>query len=138
MGGNLVGEVKEVGVFTPKLEKVDKLSSGEVGYLSVNIKDLRKITIGDTITTIENGSEVSLAPFAKRKTFVYSSFYPADEENYGNLRDGLLKLSLNDASFTYQSEVSQSLGSGFRCGFSGLFHMEIIQEDWKGSITFLW
>ena len=128
MGGNLVGEVKEVGVFTPKLEKVDKLSSGEVGYLSVNIKDLRKITIGDTITTIENGSEVSLAPFAKRKTFVYSSFYPADEENYGNLRDGLLKLSLNDASFTYQSEVSQSLGSGFRCGFSGLFHMEIIQE----------
>jgi len=126
--GNLVGEVKEVGVFTPKLEKVDKLSSGEVGYLSVNIKDLRRITIGDTITTAENGSGVPLTPFAKRKTFVYSSFYPADEENYGNLRDGLLKLSLNDSSFTYQTEVSQSLGSGFRCGFSGLFHMEIIQE----------
>ncbi len=125
---NLVGEVKEVGVFTPKMQKVDKLSSGEVGYLSVNIKDLRKIAIGDTITTVENGAKVPLTAFAKRKTFVYSSFYPADEENYGNLRNGLLKLSLNDSSFTYEPEVSQSLGSGFRCGFSGLFHMEIIQE----------
>ena len=126
--GNLVGEVKEVGIFAPKLEKVDRLSSGEVGYLSVNIKDLRRISVGDTITTVEDGSEVPLAPFEKRKIFVYSSFYPADDQNYEGLREGLLKLSLNDSSFTYEPEVSQSLGSGFRCGFSGLFHMEIIQE----------
>ncbi|MCK4244529.1 MAG: translation elongation factor 4 [Candidatus Omnitrophica bacterium] len=125
---NLVGEVKEVGIFTPKLEKVDRLSSGEVGYLSVNIKDLRRISVGDTITTAENGSEVPLAPFEKRKTFVYSSFYPADDQDYEGLRESLLKLSLNDSSFTYEPEVSQSLGAGFRCGFSGLFHMEIIQE----------
>ncbi len=126
--GNFVGEVKEVGIFTPELEKVDSLSPGEVGYLSVNIKDLRRISVGDTITTLEDGSEVPLAPFEKRKTFVYSSLYPADDQDYGSLREGLLKLSLNDPSFTYEPEASQSLGSGFRCGFSGLFHMEIIQE----------
>jgi len=125
---DLVGEVKEVGVFKPEPEEVDSLSAGEVGYLSVNIKDLRKILVGDTITTVDNGSKTPLVPAEKNKTFVYSSFYPADDGNYESLREGLLKLSLNDPSFTYEPETSSSLGPGFRCGFSGLFHMEIIQE----------
>jgi GTP-binding protein LepA len=121
-------EVIKVGVFDPHLRDVDKLSAGDVGFLVAGIKDVKDTKIGDTITTVKNPAETSLPGFQVLKPMVFCGLYPVDSTVYDLLRDALEKLILNDSSFTYEPESSLALGFGFRCGFLGLLHMEIIQE----------
>ena len=120
-------EVTELGVFTPKPKAVDKLGVGEVGYFSANIKDIVLAKIGDTVT--EEKAQVEQLPgFQDVKPMVFAGIFPINTDDYENLRDAVAKLKLNDASFSYEPESSTALGFGFRCGFLGLLHMEIIQE----------
>src|SRR5437764_10334009 len=120
-------EVTEVGVFTPKVKLVDALGVGEVGFFSGNIKDIVQAKIGDTITTA-NASPPPLPGFEEVKPMVFAGIFPINTDDYEDLRDAVAKLKLNDASFSYEPESSLALGFGFRCGFLGLLHMEIIQE----------
>jgi GTP-binding protein LepA len=120
-------EVTEVGVFTPKIKLVDRLGVGEVGFFSGNIKDIVQAKIGDTITTA-NASPPPLPGFEEVKPMVFAGIFPINTDDYEDLRDAVGKLKLNDASFSYEPESSLALGFGFRCGFLGLLHMEIIQE----------
>jgi GTP-binding protein LepA len=120
-------EVTEVGVFTPKIKLVDRLGVGEVGFFSGNIKDIVQAKIGDTITTA-NASPPALPGFEEVKPMVFAGIFPINTDDYEDLRDAVGKLKLNDASFSYEPESSLALGFGFRCGFLGLLHMEIIQE----------
>ncbi len=120
-------EVYKLGMFTPHAKEVSSLSSGEVGYLSASIKDLHDVKIGDTVTLAR--AEVEALPGYKEvKPMVFGGLFPIDAADYENLRTALEKLSLNDASFTFEPESSVALGFGFRCGYLGLLHMEIIQE----------
>ena len=121
-------EVQDIGVFTPKAKAVDRLHCGEVGYLSCNIRNAGEIEIGDTITLCDNPSEEPLAGYRKLRPMVYSGIYPVNNKDFASLKDAMAKLSLSDASFHYEPESSAALGFGFRCGFLGLLHMEIIQE----------
>ena len=121
-------EVQEVGIFTPHQSIVDSLSAGEVGYAVCGIKDIHDTKIGDTITEADNPCEKPLEGFKDVKPMVFSGFFPTSADQYENLRDALEKLKLNDYSFSYEPESSVALGFGFRCGFLGLLHMEIIQE----------
>lgn len=121
-------EVLKVGVHTPDDLLVESMSAGEVGFLIAGIKDVADCKIGDTITTATNPDPQPLPGFKEIKPMVFSGLYPADSVQYEGLRDALAKLRLNDASFFYQPETSVALGFGFRCGFLGLLHMEIIQE----------
>ena len=122
-------EVVEVGTMEPfGLSKCSELSAGEVGYITASIKNVGDTRVGDTITTVENGAEEPLPGFRDVHPMVYSGIYPADGARYGDLRDALEKLQLNDASLVYEPETSIALGFGFRCGFLGLLHMEIIEE----------
>ncbi len=121
-------EVDEVGIFSPEMRRVEGLSTGEVGYLTANIKNLRDAKVGDTITSAQNSAPKPLPGYKEVKPFVFASLYPARSEDFGSLRDALEKLQLNDASFSYIEESSFTLGLGFRCGFLGLLHMEIVQE----------
>ena len=118
----------EVGVFTPKRMKVDSLSVGEVGYLIAGIKDIHGARVGDTITTVRNPAEKALPGFKEVKPQVFAGLYPVESSEYENFRDALEKLCLNDAALHYEPETSEALGFGFRCGFLGMLHMEIIQE----------
>ncbi|HWW59734.1 MAG TPA: translation elongation factor 4, partial [Thermoanaerobaculia bacterium] len=120
-------EITEMGVFTPKPKAVDSLGVGEVGYFSANIKDIVQAKIGDTITEAKANPEM-LPGFQEVKPMVFAGLFPIITEEYENLRDAVGKLKLNDASFSYEPENSVALGFGFRCGFLGLLHMEIIQE----------
>jgi GTP-binding protein LepA len=120
-------EVTEVGVFTPKIKLVDRLGVGEVGFFSGNIKDIVQAKIGDTITNA-NASPPALPGFEEVKPMVFAGIFPINTDDYEDLRDAVGKLKLNDASFSYEPESSLALGFGFRCGFLGLLHMEIIQE----------
>jgi len=120
-------EVTEVGVFTPKTKLIDRLGVGEVGFFSGNIKDIVQAKIGDTITTA-NASPPPLPGFEEVKPMVFAGIFPINTDDYEDLRDAVGKLKLNDASFSYEPESSLALGFGFRCGFLGLLHMEIIQE----------
>lgn len=120
--------VQELGVFTPHPKKVNKLSSGEVGFIIANIKVVTDAKVGDTITNRDNPCKEPLSGFKDVKPMVYAGIFPVDTSEYENLRDALYKLSLNDASFTFEPETSTALGFGFRCGFLGLLHMEIVQE----------
>jgi GTP-binding protein LepA len=120
-------EVTEMGVFTPKIKLVDSLGVGEVGFFSGNIKDIVQAKIGDTITS-EKASPPMLPGFEEVKPMVFAGIFPINTEDYEDLRDAVGKLKLNDASFSYEPESSLALGFGFRCGFLGLLHMEIIQE----------
>nr|MDP9361876.1 translation elongation factor 4 [Acidobacteriota bacterium] len=122
-----VYEVTELGIYTPKAKAVDRLGVGEVGFFSGNIKDIVQAKIGDTITTA-NASPPPLPGFQEVKPMVFAGIFPINTEDYENLRDAVAKLKLNDASFSYEPESSLALGFGFRCGFLGLLHMEIIQE----------
>ncbi len=129
MSSGAVFDVVEVGVMEPfGLSKTDELSAGEVGYVTASIKTLSETNVGDTITTAENGATESLPGFKKVQPMVYSGIYPEDGAKYEDLREALTKLQLNDAALTYEPETSAALGFGFRCGFLGLLHMEIIQE----------
>jgi GTP-binding protein LepA len=128
MGTGLEAEVEEVGIFTPGRLTVPSLSVGEVGFLWANIKDLHSTRIGDTITEVGRPTPQPLPGFAEAKPMVFAGLFPTNADDYANLRDAMEKLRLNDASFTFQPENSTALGFGFRCGFLGLLHMEIVQE----------
>ncbi|MGG3889316.1 translation elongation factor 4 [Metabacillus fastidiosus] len=121
-------EVIEVGVFTPKSTKVDELNVGDVGYLTAAIKNVGDTRVGDTITNAKNGATEPLPGYRKLNPMVFCGLYPIDTSKYNDLRDALEKLELNDSALEYEPETSQALGFGFRCGFLGLLHMEIIQE----------
>src|SRR6056297_2562597 len=121
-------EVDELGVFNPTRSSVKKLSAGEVGYIIAGVKDVKNCRVGDTITHIKNPAETPLPGYKKVKPMVYSGLYPSDNKDFNLLKDALEKLQLNDASLTFEPETSEALGFGFRCGFLGLLHMEIIQE----------
>jgi GTP-binding protein LepA len=128
LGTGLEAEVEEIGMFTPGRQTVRELSVGEVGFLWANIKDLHSTRIGDTITEADRPTEEPLPGFAEAKPMVFAGLFPTEADDYANLRDAMEKLRLNDASFTFQPENSTALGFGFRCGFLGLLHMEIVQE----------
>ena len=122
-------DVIEVGYMAPfGLQKASELAAGEVGYITASIKNVRDTQVGDTITTVENGITEPLPGFKQALPMVYSGIYPEDGAKYDDLRDALEKLQLNDASLMFEPETSAALGFGFRCGFLGLLHMEIIQE----------
>lgn len=121
-------EPVEIGVFSPNMQVRATLEAGEVGYVATGFKTVKECRVGDTITLATNGSTVPLPGYARVKPMVFAGFYPTDNDDYANLRDALEKLQLNDASLVYQPETSQALNFGFRVGFLGLFHMEIIQE----------
>jgi GTP-binding protein LepA len=118
----------EIGIFAPGMKPVDKLGSGEVGYIATGFKTVHECRVGDTITRTSQPAPEPLAGYQHPKPMVFAGIYPVDADDHSNLRESLEKLQLNDASLTYQPETSQALGFGFRAGFLGLFHMEIIQE----------
>ncbi len=121
-------EVKEVGVFTPRQTTRDKLVAGDVGYLIANMKSSSEVKIGDTITDTKISAENPLPGFKEIQPMVFSGIYPVSSEDFEQLKLAMGKLQINDAAFTYQAESSAALGFGFRCGFLGLLHMEIVQE----------
>jgi len=128
MSSGAAFEVAQVGVFTPQMRPADLLSAGEVGYIIAGIKDVRQTRVGDTITA-ENGPTTRPFPgFKEVRPMVFAGLYPTESEHYLELKEALEKLRLNDSSFTFEPETSLALGFGFRCGFLGLLHMEIIQE----------
>lgn len=119
---------EQVGVFSPKSVQRPQLSAGEVGFIISGIKELKAAKVGDTVTTVDKPAAEPLPGFKEIKSQVFAGLYPVESNQYENLRDSLEKLQLNDASLQYEPEVSQALGFGFRCGFLGLLHMEIVQE----------
>ena len=119
---------EQVGVFTPKALQRDVLRAGEVGYIISGIKELQAAKVGDTVTLADNPAAEALPGFKEIKSQVFAGLYPVESNQYDSLRESLEKLKLNDASLHYEPEVSQALGFGFRCGFLGLLHMEIVQE----------
>ena len=121
-------EVLELGQFVPERKAVDKLTAGEVGYLICNIKSLKEVRIGDTVVHANNDLVEPLEGYQPPKRMVYCGLYPSDGQDFSELRDALEKLSINDPSFEFAPETSEALGFGFRCGFLGLLHMEIIQQ----------
>jgi GTP-binding protein LepA len=121
-------DVTRVGVFAPRATVIDALESGEVGFVMAGIKDIRHTNIGDTVTQADRPTALPLPGFKSVKPMVFSGLYPADTTQYGPLREAMEKLRLNDSSFTYEPEVSVALGFGFRCGFLGLLHMDVIRE----------
>jgi len=120
--------VEKVGVFTPKPKDINKLNSGEIGFIITGIKNLSDTKVGDTICDANNPLEKALPGFKPSKPVVFCGLFPVDSSDYQKLKDGLAKLQLNDASFSYEAESSSALGLGFRCGFLGLLHLEIITE----------
>jgi GTP-binding protein LepA len=121
-------EVSQVGIFSPKMESMHELSSGDVGYVIAGIKQVTDTKIGDTITNADNPAQEPCPGYKDIKPLVFCGLYPTQSHQYENLRDALNKLRLNDSSFIYEPETSLALGFGFRCGFLGLLHMEIIKE----------
>ena len=121
-------DVTKVGIFTPKAKDLDELKAGEVGYVIGSIKDIHGAPVGDTITHAKHGAEEPLPGFQTVEPKVYAGLFPVDSDDYEDFRDALGKLRLNDASLFYEPESSEALGFGFRCGFLGMLHMEIIQE----------
>lgn len=128
MSSGKVFECTEVGVFTPQMLPVSELKAGDVGYIAASIKNVKDTSVGDTITTAENPAPEPLKGYKKISPMVFAGIYPADGSKYNDLRDALDKLSLNDASLICEPETSGALGFGFRAGFLGLLHMEIIEE----------
>jgi len=128
MGAGRTHTITELGKFTPKMTPVDELGTGDVGYVIANIRDLADVTIGDTITDDAEPTQKPLAGYKPPIQMVFSDFYPGNNTDYPKLRTAFEKLALNDASFSFTAHNSPALGFGFRCGFLGLLHMEIIQE----------
>jgi len=123
-----VHQADEIGVWRPAMTPVECLGPGEVGYLLAGIKNVSEARSGETVTLARGGAETPLAGYREPKPMVYSGLYPIEGVEFGDLRDALEKLGLNDSSFTYEPETSSALGFGFRCGFLGLLHMEIVRE----------
>ena len=121
-------EVTEVGVMAPNATELPELSAGDVGYIAASIKDIRSCRVGDTITDANNRTDQPLPGYKRATPMVYCGIYPGEGEKYENVRDALEKLQINDAALEFEAESSAALGFGFRCGFLGLLHMEIIQE----------
>jgi GTP-binding protein LepA len=128
MAGAKVYEVQEIGIFNPRQEQIKELSCGEVGYITCNIRDAKEISVGDTITDADNPAATALPGYKKVHPMVFSGIYPANSADFHALKEAIDKLRLSDASFIFEPEKSVSLGMGFRCGFLGLLHMEIVQE----------
>ncbi len=128
MSNNATYQVEKVGIFTPKMQDIEALYPGEVGFLTASIKSVSDCRVGDTITDNKNPCAEALHGFKPSIPVVFCSIFPVDSSQYESLKDALAKLKLNDASIDYQNENSAALGLGFRCGFLGLLHMEIIQE----------
>ena len=129
MNANVTFDVVEVGYMAPfGLNKADELSAGEVGYITASIKNIGDTRVGDTVTHVDRPTEIPCPGFKAVQPMVYAGIYPADGAKYGDLRDALEKLQLNDAALVFEPETSIALGFGFRCGFLGLLHMEIIEE----------
>jgi GTP-binding protein LepA len=121
-------QVEQVGVFTPKREQRPSISAGEVGFLVAGIKDVHGAPVGDTITLAKGGAEQALPGFKTVKPRVFAGLFPTDADDFPDLREALDRLQLNDAALQFEPETSEALGFGFRCGFLGLLHMEIVQE----------
>jgi GTP-binding protein LepA len=128
MSNGKVYEVQQVGVFTPRMVRVDELTAGQVGFLTAGIKRVADSRVGETITEAGNPTATPLPGFREAKPMVFSGLYPVEDTEYQALRDALEKLRLNDSAFNFEPEASIALGFGFRCGFLGLLHLEIIQE----------
>ncbi len=128
MGSGRTYQITELGKFMPRMTPVEALGTGEVGYVIANIKNLHDVTVGDTITDFHHPAEKPLPGYKKPVQMVFSDFYPSGETDYPKLREAFEKLALNDASFSFAPQNSPALGFGFRCGFLGLLHMEIVQE----------
>ena len=128
MSNGVATQIREVGVFSPGQQPVEELGPGQVGYLVGTIKDPADVKSGDTITTTSNGSEEALPGYKEVRPMVFCGIYPVGSEDFEKVRQGLEKLHLNDAAFTFHPESSVALGFGFRCGFLGLLHMDIVQE----------
>jgi len=120
--------VEQVGVFTPRSQARQELSAGGVGFIIAGIKELKDAKVGDTVTLVDNPATAPLPGFKEIKPQVFAGLYPVESNQYDSLRDALTKLQLNDSSLRFEPETSQALGFGFRCGFLGLLHMEIVQE----------
>ena len=125
---NDIYQVTELGIRTPKEQKVDSLKAGEVGFLAASIKNIKDVQVGDTVTLADNQDMVPLKGFRKTQPMVFAGLYPSDNKDFENLHNALDKLALNDSALVYEPETSVALGSGFRCGFLGLLHMEVVQE----------
>ncbi len=128
MASSTVIKPVEIGIFAPDLRTTPRLSAGEVGYIATGLKTVHECRVGDTVTLATRPAAEPLPGYRKVKPMVFAGVYPVEGEDYANLKDALEKLQLNDASLIYEPETSQALGFGFRCGFLGMFHMEIIQE----------
>jgi GTP-binding protein LepA len=128
MASDAVYQVEQVGVFTPKKVNVERLAPGEVGFITAQIKQVADTQVGDTITDERKGTETALPGFKPAQQVVFCGLFPVDAAQFDDLRNALGRLHLNDASFTYEMETSAALGFGFRCGFLGLLHLEIVQE----------
>ena len=128
MASEIAFEPIEIGTFTPQMTSVDRLATGSVGYIATGLKDVRQAQVGDTITHVARPAATALPGYHAAKPMVFAGLYPTDSEGYLGLRDALDKLRLNDAALVSEPESSVALGLGFRCGFLGLFHMEIVQE----------
>jgi GTP-binding protein LepA len=128
-------DAEEIGVRSPAITPVDELGPGEVGYLIASIKDVAQAKSGETVTTVRNPADQSLDGYADPKPMVFCGLYPVDGDEYPDLREALQKLKLNDASVTFEPETSGALGFGFRCGFLGLLHMEIVRERLEREFT---
>jgi len=128
MGTEVEAEVLETGYFSPVLEKTDGLETGEVGYVATGLKDVKAVRVGDTMTISTDPAEEALPGYAPQNPMVFTGIFPTEGEDYPELRDALDKLQLNDAALVFEPESSAALGFGFRCGFLGLLHMDIVQE----------
>ncbi|UWR67413.1 translation elongation factor 4 [Phaeobacter inhibens] len=128
MSNNTLHHVDRIGVFRPAMQVVDQLEPGEIGFLTASIKQVRDTRVGDTITNDRNGAEVALPGFKPAQPVVFCGLFPVDSAEFEDLRDAIDKLALNDASFSFEMETSAALGFGFRCGFLGLLHLEVIRD----------
>src|SRR5215468_3250963 len=121
-------DAEELGVFSPAMTHVERLAAGEVGYVVTGLKDVSRLRVGDTLTSVRRPAADALPGYKDVKPMVFAGLFPTDSDDYPELRDALERLKLNDAALVYEPETSQALGFGFRCGFLGLLHMEIVRE----------
>jgi GTP-binding protein LepA len=128
MASDTVVKPVEIGIFTPGMKSIEAISAGEVGYIATGLKTINECRVGDTVTRADNPTTRPLPGYRHPKSMVFAGVYPTEGEDFEDLRDALSKLQLNDAALTFEPETSQALNFGFRCGFLGMFHMEIIQE----------